>query len=479
MPIGSPHRIVRHRLSIALLGFIVLTCLAAVAAADEPVAASTVRGSAIASGETFASPTAGLYAEAFSLPADLAAALSTSQPGAALRLAAFPIAPDRRAAVDLAAIDLYAPGARIVVVEGNTERQVPRSARRHFLGTVAGDPATRLGVSVDPANGTLRGWVEGPGGQFTLSPPTATDPTRHRITRSEVLDAEALGPHCGTEEIPLPNSLVDRLIRVGPTPAKIAGTPTHSAVIGIDTDMELLDEKYNNDTTAATDDIADLFLQMNTAYEGDVSLRLLIGDTFLRPGSPPYDGDPWSVGGSGASGAQLDEFGSHWAVNMGSVDRVFAILLSGKSSSSNSASGIAWVDGYCEFQSVGGGYSVNQIFTGPFSSATLVAHEIGHNAGSPHTHCYSPEVDQCYNAQSGCYAGPVSCPGGSPGTTMSYCNFGPPSGAGCGQNQLTFHPTVVALFDSFIASHSPGCVELLQDALIFEDGFESGSTSAW
>ena len=470
----STHLKFRRWRATVLIGIVCNAGLASPMASQEP--ALIVPG-----GQTEFSQGFGLYSEAFQMPLDLAAALATSHVGAVVRLAAFPVAPGVREPVELAGIDLYAPGARTLVIEGRGEREQARSPRRYFLGWASSEPATRVGVAFDPVTGHLRGIVDGPRGRFQLTEPAANDPERHRLTSVEALVAAAGGlrePSCGTAEMPLPDSLVDRLIRVpGPTTVDLAGGPTHSAAIAVDTDMELLDEKFGNDTTAAADWIADLFLEMNVAYERDVGLRLLVGDTFLRPGSPPYDGDPWDVEGSGASSAQLNEFGSFWSANMGGVDRVFALLLSGKSSSGNSASGIAWIDGYCEFQNTGGGYSVNQVFTSGFSSATLVAHEIGHNAGSPHTHCYSPEVDQCYNAESGCYGGAVSCPGG-PGTVMSYCNFSPPNGAGCGQNQLEFHPTVVALFDTFIAAH-PSCVETILDDLVFADGFESGDTANW
>ncbi len=437
----------------------------------------------VPAGEVLTSDDFGTYSESFHLPAALAAELAIRTSGEGVRLPAFPTAPGTRRHLELRQVDLYAPEAMVTVVAGGGESKIQRSARIHFLGSAIDDPSIRVGLSLDPSSGALRGFVDGPDGKFTLLEPSEEVPARHRLVANTAL-AQAgriVEPECGTEEIPLPQSLIDRVVRVQSPhlPRKLLGGPTHSAVIAVDTDSELLDEKFGNNTAAATDWIADLFLEMNVAYERDVSLRLLIGETFLRPGSPPYTGDPWDVTGSGASGAHLNEFGNYWAANMGGVDRVFAMLLSGKSGSGNSASGIAWVDGYCEFQSSGGGYSFTQVFTSNFSSAGIVAHEIGHNAGSPHTHCYSPEVDQCFNAQSGCYTGPVSCPGGGRGTVMSYCNFSPPNGAGCGQNSLDFHPTVSALFDTFVTDHSPGCVDETLATPIFSDGFESGDTTAW
>ena len=451
------------------------------------VPGTTVSDHAVPLGESFSTPDFGLWAEAFQIPAELTATLAGSAPGSTILVPAFPIAPGARAQVKLERYDVYAPGARMLVVEAGVERESPRSSRLHFLGRATGDqtagvPAARIGLSLDPRTGYLRGIVDGPQGELRILEPSPAD-ARHRIENVEAaMSMLGIDPEgkCTAEDIALSETIIDPLLEAAfaPTAERGTGMPTHSAVIAVDTDAELLDKKFSNDTSDAADWIADLFTAMNVRYERDVALRLLQGDTFLRPGSPPYDDDPYDAEGSPVTSAQLIEFGTYWSANMGAVERVFATLLSGKSSSPNSYSGRAWLNVYCNTQSPGG-YNVNQVFIASFSSADFVAHEIGHNAGSPHTHCYSPEVDQCYNAEFNCYDGTPTCPAGGSGTIMSYCHFGGPNGAGCGSNLSEFHPTVAALFASLIASNTPGCVEELVFDEIFTDGFESGNVGEW
>lgn len=417
--------------------------------------------------------------EAFEPGAEIVAELTGSAVGERLEVAAFPAAPGERAAVTLERVDLYAPGARIRIVAGGEEHIGERSPRLQFLGR--GQDGLRVGLTTDPAGGGWRGVVISPAGLFEIAEPAGDG--RHRLRSPAIPHG---GMECGSDALPTPDdvsfaaTVADRLPRLRGG----AGGPIFSAVIAVDTDNELHWEKFGNDTTDATDYIADLFVTMNVMYERDLSLRLLQGETFLRldTDSPPtFDDDPYDNTDTPASNAALVEFGSHWAANMGAVERVFAMLLSGKSSASNVASGIAWLDGYCENQSTGGGYSVNQVFTGNFpvsNDARLVGHELGHNHGSPHTHCYNPPIDECSNIGAGCYDGSngFNCPGG-PGTLMSYCNF---SASNCGANLLEFHPTVIALIDGFIAVHTPNCIEPLQDPdAIFGDTFESGNTTAW
>ena len=96
------------------------------------------------------------------------------------------------------------------------------------------------------------------------------------------------------------------------------------------------------------------------------------------------------------------------------------------------------------FQNAGGDYGFSGSISGLFDPSApqviwdsmVVAHEIGHNFGSPHTHCYGnipdaglPPVDVCFSQNaSGCNTGPVSLPGpqgAGSGTLMSYCHQHP------------------------------------------------------
>jgi hypothetical protein len=270
---------------------------------------------------------------------------------------------------------------------------------------------------------------------------------------------------------------------LGGTARSLSAAPAGSSTsyqteVAIDTDNEWMAGKDNNPSTAMNF-ITDIFLAMNVFYERDMETRLLIGDVILRT----ID-DPYSVA-SGPS-AQLDEFAHYWHENQGSVERDFAAMFSGRDIGSRSFSGIAWIDQYCNKGYVQGddrtvgSYSFNAIGSNrtPANTAILVGHELGHNMGSPHTHCYKPAIDQCYGGESGCYDESVSCPADGQGTIMSYCHVSAASGgAGCGTSNSRFHSGVQDLIKNRLAANTPSCLapyeeEPPAETPFFENGFE-------
>jgi len=412
--------------------------------------------------------------------------LAQAPAGTTVELAAFPLGPDASGPIRFRRIEIYAADARIYVVDADGTREIPRSRRVHLLGASA-DGATRVGLSFDPASAEPpTGSGTGPAGPFILNARRDGGDWALQAVSPEAALPEGVAPvFTPNEDTAIgPEYVAPVLDLAGAVPT---GTGYASvAVVAVDTDTELLAERFSGNTVQATAWIADLFAQMNITYQRDLNVALKQGTTFLRTANDPYNNTD-----SPASQAQLTEFGNYWQANYSAgataVARGFAMLLSGKSPSGNSASGIAWLNAYCRTTSSGGSYSVNQVFTNPGIgiplSAFIVGHELGHNFGAHHTHCASTSngsgptgtntIDRCFNGESGCYTGTPTCPATGPGaprgSLMSYCHIGAPNGANCGQNELQFHPTHATQLRSLVAANTPSC---LRSELIFANGFQ-------
>jgi len=368
-------------------------------------------------------------------------------------------------------MEVFAPGARVhLVTDSGTVRIHP--GQRHFF--MASNSTTGIGIAVDLESGTALGYAIKGGDELKIS-----GQMNNWLEFRKIAAPQQGVRECGTVLADQPAEslafLTDGIARSQSAAAAGSGLD-FQAVVAIDTDTEWL-AGFGNDATAATSWIEDLFLAMNVMFERDVATRLLIGDVFLRTGSDPY---------SIASGRSdmLDEFGEYWRVNLDAIDRDFATMFSGRDISSWSFSGVAWIDQYCQngrrFNNgrTLGSYSYNAIGVNwsAGNAAKFIAHELGHNMGSPHTHCYGPPVDECYAGESGCYNGPVSCPVSGKGTTMSYCHLSP---ASCGST-TDFNPTVQALFQDRLSSNSPSCIAVYTEPEpdpempLFGNSFESG-----
>jgi hypothetical protein len=369
-------------------------------------------------------------------------------------------------------VEMFAPGARVIVVGEDGVVEWQRDARQFFLAT---NSTTGVALAVDVSSGQISGFAVKGSSKMQLDGQLDVG-----IELQVVKDSAESSNSCGTDQDDQHPASISFL--KNPIPESINGVASgggvlYQAVIAIETDNEWMAGKGNNPATAMTW-ITDTFLAMNVFYERDVNTRLLIGDVILRTTS-----DPYTVAGNRSN--QLDEFAQYWRLNMDSTDRDFAAMLSGRDISSGSFSGIAWVNNYCQKGFVWnnrtvGSYSFNAVGSGRSAAgvALYIGHEIGHNMGSPHTHCYNPSVDQCYSGESSCYSGSTSCPAGGKGTVMSYCHVSGSSGAGCGTSNSEFHPTVQTLLESRLADNSPSCIAPYTEQqpptsdVIFSEGFE-------
>lgn len=406
--------------------------------------------------------------------------------GTPITLAEFPAGPGVVSSISFQRFEIYAPEARIIVVDATGEHEVPRSARVHLRGYSA-DGRTRVGISFDPdASTPPYGSGSGPGGVFELRAERVGDGWRLRaLSEVDALPAGVKAQFAANEDsLPSPyasSGLFDHLL--GTRSSLVA---LRKAVVAVDTDTTFMSKRFSGNSTQATAWIADLFAQMNVMYQRDLDVTLQQGTTFLRTASDPYPNTD-----TPANSAMLNEFGNYWAANYssggGAVTRAFAMLLSGNSTNQNSASGIAWVDSYCQTSGNGGSYSTNQIFTNPAVavsySASIVGHELGHNFGAAHTHCTNTStgtyptgtntIDKCSTSGTGCYSGATSCPSTGPGapqgSVMSYCNQ--LNNGACGQNVQIFHPTQITTLLVRIAANTPSCLSLDNDT-IFSNGFD-------
>jgi hypothetical protein len=410
----------------------------------------------------------GYLEERLQLPKVVRANLMNTAPGGSLRLLGWPVSPGDHRAVTVTRVPVYARGARILEISAEGVREVPRSKHRHFIGEIEGEAGSGVLIILDPEDGSVRGLTVSDGQTFDLEPLDGGSPSELRVVATHE-KMEAVDPHwaCGEENLGGPTPPLEPEFFAKDQVVTKAGEPLE-AVLAIDTDTELLSQKFGGNTTSATNYIADLIAAMNVMYSRDLDVTLIQGTTILRTSSDPYSANS----GGAASSSELYEFRNYWFSNYGSEQRAVASMLSGKSTSSYSASGIAFIGGLCSTSS---GYSFSKVFKIDYLSgdARLVGHEIGHNFGSHHTHCYSPPVDYCWNACG--VTGSTPCPGG-PGTVMSYCHLN-----GCGSNRLEFHSRVI---DNILANHvGPAtgvCIfegSSLDD--IFTDGFEGGGTGSW
>jgi len=376
--------------------------------------------------------------------------------------------------VELSRYEIFSPSAKINLVSGGKTQIIDIPSLLTFNAIGQG-----LALVVDPVTYDVNGIMNRAGVTLEISGnlQTGLDFRKNDVGKNE--DETTQQCHTSINEQP-GDPLADLKAAMSSKTLehRVLGSTAYETVVAVDTDNEWMVGKSNN-TTTAMNYIIGLFANMNVFYERDVSLRLLIGDVFLRIATDPYPTE------SNISN-YLTDFGEYWRVNNDSVQRDFALMLSGQNIPANSYSGVAWLNQYCETGFVfnggsqtAGSYSINRIGTNLSVGFTsqFVAHELGHNLGSPHTHCYSPEVDTCFNAEDQCYSGTVSCPVGGKGTIMSYCHFDsdPVSGLGganCGLNDEEFNPTVISLLSSRIVSNNPSCIQPLGSEVIFEDGFE-------
>ncbi len=202
--------------------------------------------------------------------------------------------------------------------------------------------------------------------------------------------------------------------------------------VAVDTDYEYFNIFGN--VTDAAEYVASVYGAVSAIYQRDVDSRVTVVYTrfFDVPADLYNDPDP------------LYQFRSDWNANQGAVARDVAHFMTGRRDLPYG--GVAWLNATCtDF-----GYGVVGHMIGRFADPVatnpgnwdinVIAHELGHNVGTLHTHSYGLD---------GCDGGEVVR-----GTIMSYCHVN--SGASANID-LSFHTVCVNAIEGFIVT-SP-CLE--------------------
>lgn len=337
------------------------------------------------------------------------------------------------------------------------------SNRVHFRGGIVGQPGSVASLSVGP-EGDVHGALAGDQGSWILhnhaSAPESRQPglLQARFETSDRPDTETAHDHfeCGNEHKPdtaefaldlpeYPRSVVPEVQRAP------RNDDRYLVRVAFESDYSF----YNlfGNAADAQDYLGDLINFISGIYENDLNTELAISSISLWD-SPSQQ--PWQHTDHAVALCLLAEFGIFWNDPANNVDdeRTIAHFVTADPNPGSPVGrdGVAWrgtlcrgpdeflpfdfdevdgVDCYSgQHDDVIGDFGVSRGIASDFEIGNapgtwdynVVAHEIGHNFDSKHTHCYG--IDQCAQ-EGGCYSGPTSLPGpggeGS-GTIMSYCH---------------------------------------------------------
>jgi hypothetical protein len=338
----------------------------------------------------------------------------------AFLMTGLPLSDGRTVEVDLVQFSPFAPGGRIVAMTGQGPEDHPISEdRRYFKGAIP-HRSESLAMFVFWKGG-FSGFVDVDGWRYIygstvdqagnlLAAVTRFDPTQFR---GNYRDCDNDLKQAQTE---LPPPLHDPTAN-----ARVPSSGTLRAELAIDMDYEAY--TYFGSVSNASSYAAALTAAVSVFYERDANTIVAIKElTVWTSTAAPY---PYT---HTTTSELLTDIKTYYTTYKGGLTRASAHLLSKKPL----GGGIAYRrDGglLCDNSWAFGINGIHGSYTYPTTAYTwdadCFAHELGHNFGSKHTHCYQDAgncLDCCYASESGCCPGPAT---NVRGTIMSYCHLQP------------------------------------------------------
>ena len=318
--------------------------------------------------------------------------------------------PEREVTLSLERFTVLNPGATVVAESNGITQSIDVSGIVLLEGSVDGEAGSRAFIGISEAG--VHGFIHAAEGTYSISTGPSDPANPGEIWIGLAADVPVDGPpapFCGFH--PMDRRLTPAGAWIAPPRSGSGGGttrtgPCRSVDIAIDTDWEYTSRLFGGNAGVSAQYAIVLLGAVGQIYKNELNVRLTTN--FVRTWSS--NSDPYHVGGN-----LLDEFSGHWGASMGAVPRELAHLLSG-----DYGGGVAYLSAVCE--AWGYGLSgVNGWFPSPLVNRhdgnwdlMVVAHELGHNFGTGHTHdSYEPVIDGCGNGD---------CSAALGGTIMSYCH---------------------------------------------------------
>ena len=343
--------------------------------------------------------------------------------------------------------DVFDPTTQFFTMTKQGKRAFTVRPITSYAGTVRGVPGSR--VSLHYSEGDLTGVIEDPSGRRVVLTHDANSPSRAKSTPHILADENAAYNGnimskflCGNE------SIVDDPDQLGKLMSVRASKPIEALQ---DDDMRELKLAVvlREDLDSAmkrrglTDEqVAQYFMKIvacvSQAYEEEFNTTIFVPyfQKFTEDEPSPY------FNNGREPGELLQEFSRDWAQNYSDVKRDAAHLFTLiRPIGGSYVGGIAFLGKLCD-KARFGGYGVSTVWTnakempgrptvsnGFVWDYFVIAHELGHNVGSPHTHnCFwTPKpVDTCQLQEDNtdaCFSRGQVNRVVRPGTIMSYCHL--------------------------------------------------------
>ncbi|MDH3889743.1 MAG: thrombospondin type 3 repeat-containing protein [candidate division Zixibacteria bacterium] len=315
-----------------------------------------------------------------------------------------PVSMNETLLLELERFDVVADDARFLIGSPSGDAPMERSDITLFKGRVSGDESSHAYFAIS-SSGMINGFVDRAGhpGYAMTTLPDDLKAGNGALTISPVTAIGGLDvPFCGTE---IELDLIPELDKSVAAPPEEGGPLLLR--VAIDANQSYVD--IFDSETEARDYIVQLIGAVSAIYERDTNIRMALAFARL-----------WPSGGEPFSSYDVGGFRDYWWNNEDTTGLSIVHLFSGDRDAP--FGGIAFVGGTCG----NGAYGIDAYLNGSFLAPVtypdngnwdinVVAHEMGHNCGGPHTHSdyYDPHIDDCGNGVP------------SRGTILSYCHSHP------------------------------------------------------